>query len=381
MKNLFIAAICLFMLLACGEKENKQAALPEVKYICAREYDLPLTVDLPGRVSAITRSEVRPQVDGIIRQRLFEEGADVVEGQQLYQIDEALYKADYETARADLEEAEARASLTGQHEARQRNLARAKAVSQQDLENAISENRQARARLARARAELERAKINLDYTKILAHASGRIGVSAVSPGSLVIARQENPLAIIQRIDQVYVDMSQSGADFLGLRQKLANSANKAKIGLKLENGTDYTSLKNGEKIWGKPLFTDISVSQDTGSLNARALFDNPDGLLLPGAYVTATVEYGISEKALLLPQKCVLSGVGSAHYVYVLKPGPRPGTFITEYRPVTIGHPYGNFWIIEAGLEPGDLVVAEGLQKIEPGKEARGEALEQDRGK
>lgn len=349
--------------------------MPVVGYTVAREFNLPVTAELPGRIAAISRSEVRPQVDGIILERLFEEGSNVTKGQVLYQIDASLYQADYDIARATLDEAEAKRSMLAQQEERQRNLSKARAVSQQDLDNTISGHKQAKAQVSRAKAELERARINLEHTKIRSHANGVIGISAVSPGSLVTDKQENPLAVIQQIDHVYADMSQPSGDVMRLMEKIKpGDFDKISVRLELEDGSPYCELKTGRPVLGRLMFADISVGQDTGSVTVRSIFANPDRLLLPGNYITATVDYGISESVLLLPQKSVLSGIGGTHYIYVLKPAnAKKNIFEAEYRHVKIGRAWKNFWIIRSGLTQGEFVAVEGQQHIKTGGKVIGE--------
>lgn len=374
MKSVLLVVFSALALAGCENSAEGDAPAPSVLYTVAQEYDLPVTATLPGRIAAISRSEVRPQVDGIILERRFDEGSDVAKGQILYQIDASMYQADYDIAKAALDEAQAKEIMMAQQEGRQRNLSKARAVSQQDLDTTISGHRQAKAQVARARAELDRARINLEHTKILAHAGGRIGISAVSPGSLVTDKQENPLAVIQQIDQVYVDMTQPSGDVIRLKEKIPpENFGKITVRLDLEKGSAYRNLKTGEPVVGRLMFADISVGQDTGSITVRSIFDNPDKLLLPGNYVTSTVDYGICESSLILPQKSVLSGIGGSHYVYILIPTKTKNIFTVEYRPVTIDRAWKNFWIIKDGVRQGDFVVTDGQQRIKTGEKVVGE--------
>lgn len=381
MKNILALVFLLLSVSGCDKPLSENQGLADVRYIVANEYPLPLATNLPGRVSALSLSEVRPQVDGIILERLFEEGSDVRKGQVLYQIDAALYQAERDIARATLTEAEARAALLARQEARHSSLARAKAVSQQDLDTTIAEHKEAKARVDRSRAELERAEINLAHTRVLAHASGRIGISGVSPGALVTANQEHPLAVIQEIDKVYVDMTKASADILRLRLALrkrviGDGSADPGIRLTLENGAPYARQKphadaEQQLIYGKLLFTDISVGQNTGSVTLRAIFDNPDGLLLPGMYVTATLEEGV-ERAILVPQKSVISSGSGRHSVFVLHPQTDGNNFLLERRDVQLERPYGNAWVVGKGLHKGELVLVEGLQRARSGEHVRG---------
>ncbi|MDR2892637.1 MAG: efflux RND transporter periplasmic adaptor subunit [Deltaproteobacteria bacterium] len=412
-----IALGCLLLLLpGCGDKADQpKAEYAELVYAVVATEKVTLTNNLPGRVSAFIVSEVRPQVDGIILERLFEEGADVEMGQVLYQIDPAMYQAEYNIAAAALAEAEANVAALAMLEKRYRDLIKTNAIGQQDLDNAISDHGQARARIARARAELESAAINLAYTQIKAPVSGRIGASSITPGALVTANQQQPLAIIQQTGKVYVDITQSSTDTIRLRRAVAQKkmtleGSAAKVRLMLEDGTPYLPLAQDhesdtpEWILGDLLFTEISVGQTTGSVTLRALFDNPDGLLLPGMYVTATIEEGAMD-ALLIPQKSVLSNGSGEHFVYVLrkpgtpdksdapvapdkpgeqdgegkqsKPEAEPDIFKVERRLVTLDRALGNRWLLKSGLLPGDLLVVEGLQKAVPEATVKGVLLDQ----
>lgn len=381
-----IALCCLLLALAgCGgQAEQSQAGHTEAVYSVVATETVTLTNGLPGRVSAFVISEVRPQVDGIILERLFEEGATVQKGQVLYQIDPAVYQATYNIAKASLEEAEANVAALALLEKRYRNLVKTNAVSRQDLDNAISDHGQARARIARAKAELEAAAINLAYTQIKAPVSGRIGASTVTPGALVTANQSAPLAVIQQTDRVYVDITQSSADTIRLRRamaqgKMSPNGSAAKVRLTLEDGSPYApvlhSPTDGKPDWilGDLLFSEISVGQTTGSVTLRSVFRNPDGLLLPGMYVTATIEEGALENAVLIPQQSVLSNGADGHTVFVLnKEEPAADLFRVERRKVTLLRTYGNRWIVKSGLAAGDLLVVEGLQKVIPGELAKG---------
>lgn len=378
----FLLFFLTISLLGCEKLPPEIHSLSEVRYITVQKYSIPIASELPGRVSAISYSEVRPQVDGIILERLFEEGSDVSKGQILYQIDASLYKAERDTAKATLTEAEARAGLLERQEARYRNLVRSKAISKQEFETTVAEHQEAKSRVDRFRAELERAEINLSHTSVRAHASGRIGISGVSPGALVTANQQFPLAIIKEINKVYVDMTKASADILRLRKALSTQAIEdrelaPKVWLTLENGVPYTrqtadkASDNQQPVYGRLLFTDISVGQNTGSVTLRAVFDNPDGLLLPGMYVTATLEEGV-ERALLVPQKSVTSNGSGRHSVFVLCPLAGSGDFVLEKREVSLERPYGNAWIVGKGLRDGELVLVEGLQRAKSGEHVRG---------
>ena len=397
-KNRFIryklyAAVLLCTLLlmgGCGESTQEEPPLAEVVYSQLSEEKVVLTKELPGRVSALVVAEVRPQVDGIIQERLFEEGAYVEQGQVLYRIDPAVYQAAHSTAKASLEEAEATAYSLAKLEARYRQLVKASAISQQELDNAIADHRQANARIARAKAELEAAAINLAYTQIKAPVSGRIGRSSVTPGALVTANQPEALSVIRQTSKVYVDITQSSAEMLELRRsiaqnKISQNTSSSRVRLTLEDGSPYassTSVQNKtspEWILGELLFSEISVGQSTGTVTIRAIFNNPEELLLPGMYVKAVIEEGSIENALLVPQGTVLSDGAGGHYVLVVEaesacasseenPEESPEElFRLSRKDVQLDRASGNRWIIASGLAHGDRLVVEGLQKAAPG--------------
>lgn len=430
------ALLCLCLAQAgCSDQEPPATDTPQARYLPVTPERLVLTSELPGRVAALVTAEVRPQVDGIIQQRLFEEGAVVDKGQTLYQIDPAVYEAARNTAKAELEEAQVHAAAQQKREARVRVLARANAVSQQELDDVQAELGRARARMARARAALETAEINLDYTRIKAPVSGKIGRSSVTRGALVTANQTSPLAVIQQIDHVYVDITQPSANMLRLRRLAASLGpawGKGARGARLilEDGTPYaapntpdaTGAARGDAagadvkgatdapntatdtakaplaadtpnadgavdaagaephwITGDLLFAEISVAQSTGNVSLRALFPNPEGLLLPGMYARVLIEEGVIENALLVPQRAVMVDSEGRHFVMTLQ-GPQtppsgknaPPVFTVQRKNVQLDRPHGNRWLVRSGLEAGDLVVIEGLQKAVPGGKAVG---------
>ncbi len=401
------ALLCLCLAQAgCSDQEPPASDTPQARYLPVTPERLVLTSELPGRVAALVTAEVRPQVDGIIQQRLFEEGAVVAKGQTLYQIDPAVYEAARNTAKAELEEAQVHAAAQQKREARVRVLARANAVSQQELDDVQAELGRARARVARARAALETAEINLDYTRIKAPVAGKIGRSSVTRGALVTANQTSPLAVIQQIDHVYVDITQPSASMLRLRRLAASLGpawGKGASGARLilEDGTPYAASNaltaptaagaqnaadapnadgaantadtaGAELHWitGDLLFAEISVAQSTGNVSLRALFPNPEGLLLPGMYARVLIEEGVIENALLVPQRAVMTDSEGRHFVLTLQ-GAAP-TFTVQKKNVQLDRPHGNRWLVRSGLEAGDLVVIEGLQKAVPGGKAAG---------
>lgn len=376
---------CLVVLLVWGcNADNPQGdTRAEVIYKTLSVDRVALTSVLPGRVSAAVMSEVRPQVDGIIQERLFEEGSNVTRGQILYQIDPAQYQAAYNTARASLEEAIAAAVALRLKEERYRRLINDKAISQQEFDDAISNHAQARARVARAKATLEAAAINLAYTQIKAPVAGRIGRSAITPGALVTANQSAPLAVIQQTENVYVDINQSSQDMLRLRRQWAQNAvvrneGSARVHLLLEDNTPYTLTADYQSVlprWieGELLFSEITVGQSTGNVNLRALFPNPEGLLLPGMYVKATIEEGVVENAILVPQSAIISdNSGAAHALVLEKDASGADLFIVKRRAVTLDRAQGKNWLVRSGLKAGDAIVVVGLQRAIPDEVVKG---------
>lgn len=390
---LFIPAVCL--LCSCEQEKEQLSRLPQVRYTEVNGQEIDLSWELPGRVSALTVSDVRPQVGGIIKERLFTEGADVKAGQVLYHIDPQVYRAAYNNAKANLQKAEANAVTAKLLHERYARLVKTNAVSRQEYDDAEAAAKHAEAEVASAKEALETARIDLGYTKVTAPVSGRIGRSFVTPGALVTQNQPDPLATIQQLDQVYVDVTYPTADLLKMRRTLAqgsvksDSRNAVRVKLKLEDGSPYVRLgsenaEGGPKwIEGSLLFSDVTVDQSTGVVNIRAKFKNPDGLLLPGMYVRAVMHGGIRENAILVPQKSVFRDTRGNPLVYVLTrnapetagdaPALKESEFIIARQPVTLDGSYkDNTWIISSGLKPGDKVLVDGIQKIRTGQIAEG---------
>lgn len=382
-----IPVICLALFLAgCDTPLEKgvETEIEHVRYMTLKQEKLTLTSTLPGRVSSLVLAEVRPQVDGIITERLFEEGSAVQKGQTLYRIDPAPYQAAYAAARASLDEAKAHATALALLEKRQRGLLPGQSISRQDLDNTIYQHAEARARVSKAQAELENAAINLSYTEIKAPVSGRIGASAITIGALVTANQPSALAVIRQIDRIYVDMTQSSTDIIRLRRAIAQrmmsvSSDMTKVRLKLGDGSPYTAITQaqgeGSPHWiqGEILFSEAFVEQGTGNVKLRAVFNNPDDLLLPGMYVTALIEEGIVDNAILAPQRSVMANNTGGHTVLLLEKDEKgDGIFRVIRRDVTLDRAIGNRWLIKSGLNEGDLLVVEGLQKAIPGTLVKG---------
>lgn len=373
-----------------GTQAAKEDALPVYRYQTVRADRVTLTTELPGRVSAFLVAEVRPQVNGIMTERLFTEGADVVAGQILYQIDPAIYEAAVGNAKATLARAEANERAASLLAARYGKIVKSNAISKQEYDDAVAAQEQAKAEVEVARQALETANINLGYTKINAPVSGRISRSLVTPGALATQHQPEALATIQQLDKVYVDVTHSSSEILKLRLALARGALKtgspesARARLRLENGAIYMRLPDAatnnhtsQEIEGDLLFSEVTIEQSTGVVAIRALFDNPDKILLPGMYVRAVVEEGISEDAVLVPQKAVMRDTRGRSYVYVLtREAPKNAeavatfaddNFYVAMRHVQIDRHYNNMWMLSAGLEPGERLLVEAFQKVRPG--------------
>lgn len=359
-----LGAFCVVGLMACGSKEaadqpQKQAPVQEVGVITLKAQDIALNAELPGRTQAFKQAEVRPQVSGIIEKRLFTEGATVKAGDQLYQIEPATYQAAVATAQAELARAEANFAAAKSREARYKDLVSAKAISQQEYDDAKATFGEANASIAAAKAALETARINLKYTRVLAPISGVIGKSNVTEGALVAANQAQVLATIQQLDPIYVDVSQSAEALLSLKRKMREGAvsalDEVSVSLKLSDGSDY-------EYQGKLQFAGVDVSETTGTVVLRAIFPNPDGLLLPGLFVRTQLPEGMSPKAIVAPHLAIARDrTGKATALVVNAEGT------VELRQVTLGRAVGHNWLVESGLNEGDQLIVEGLQKTAPG--------------
>ena len=318
-----------------------------------------LTRELPGRTSAFMVAEVRPQVSGIVRQRLFTEGGMVTAGEPLYQLDDATYQADYASARAEVARAQAALDTARSRARRSAELVASNLVSQQENDNAVDALRQAEADFAAAEAALHKQAVILRYTRVNAPISGRIGKSSVTQGALVTANQEAPLAKVQQLDPMYVDVTQSSAELLELRRQLAASkvedARDQPVTILLEDGTRY-----GHD--GRLAFSEVTVDPTTGSYGIRVVVPNPDNLLLPGMYVRAVIGSAVREGALLAPQQAIVRNSKGEPTAMVVGKDDR-----IEVRAVKVSHAIGDKWLVEDGLAAGERVVVEGFQKIRPG--------------
>lgn len=356
-------------LAGCGSQEGGANAaatpsLPKVRIFEVAAKPVSLYTELPGRTSPYLIAEVRPQVNGIIKARQFEEGSKVKAGTSLYQIDPSTYQAEYASAKAMLEKAQANLTSAKIRNDRFQELAKMNAVSQQERDDAFAALKQAEADVAASKAAVQTAQINLTYTRVTAPISGQIGRSSITAGALVQQGQANALATIQQLDPIYVDLTQSTTELLQLKRDLESgvlqSAGKdaAKVTLKFEDGSDYDQL-------GKLQFSDVTVDQNTGTVTLRAVFPNPKQQLLPGMYVRASLEEGVRENGILVPQKGIMRDATGEPSAFVLTAENK-----VEKRSVKTARAIGDQWLIAEGLQAGDRLIVEGIQKIRPGQEA-----------
>jgi len=344
----FLILGLLGLLAGCGKQSGAPPQMPpaSVGVITIAEEPVPLSAELPGRTSPFAVSEVRPQISGIVKQRLFVEGSNVRTGQPLYQIDPAPYQAVLDSAEATLGGARSKAE-------RYATLQRQGAISAQD-------NDDAQAAWKLAQANVRSARINLGYTRITAPISGRIGASTVTPGALVTAQQATALATISTLDPIYVDIDQSSNELMALKRQVQQGNVDPKgpvaaaVTLKFDDGTSYGRP-------GRLQFTDVTVDAGTGSVRLRALFPNPDGLLLPGLYVRAVVTQGVDPHGILVPLAAI--GHDAKGEPFVLTVDAKNFARLT---PVKTGRAIGGFWQVLDGLKVGDKVIVEGLAKIQP---------------
>lgn len=343
---------------ACGSpggdpRDNKRA--PQVGYVVVEPTAVPRTTTLGGRTAAFETSEVRPQVNGLIRRRYFSEGSIVRAGQALYQIDPSLYRAAADQAAANVASARATAEAARTRAERYRPLAQMEAISKQDYTDAAAQARQARAQVAQNDAALRTARINLNFTTIKAPISGRIGRSLFTVGALVTASQAAPLAVIQRTDPMYVDIQQSSADLLAFRQSLASGGalpGSTQVRIRLEDGRDYAYS-------GTIQFSEAMVSESTGTVTLRAVVPNPQGELLPGMFVQARFTQAVDPQAYLVPQAAVQRDIGGQAFLFVVGRGNK-----AERRNILADRTAGPYWVVTGGLRPGDKVITQGTANL-----------------
>lgn len=371
-KTITIALMCALastaMLTGCKDDAaqgqaaaQRQMPPTEIMYVTAKTGDQMLETVLSGRTSAFYEAEVRPQVNGILQKKLFKDGTEVKAGDQLYQIDAAPYQAAIKSAEAAVAQAQAALSKASADAKRSTELLKVNAVSKQSDDAAQAALKSARANLKAAQAQLTNAKINLTYTKVLSPITGRISRSEFTEGALMSAYQAQPLTRVQQLDPIYVDVTQTADDLIRIRRDIASGALKtdadgnARVVLKYDDGTTYAHE-------GRLTFTDVTVNETTGTVNLRAVFPNPDKVLLPGLYVRAQLIEGIRPDSIVLPMQCVMRDAKGDASVYVVGEGNK-----IEARPVVATRTIGTNWLIDSGLKNGDRVVFQGFQRIQPG--------------
>lgn len=363
--------ISLFMigssaLVGCSESSDQNGSQPSaqqaplVGVVTIKSEPASLVSELPGRITAFQTAEIRPQVSGIIRKREFTEGSQVKQGQSLYSIDAAPYEAALASAKAALARAEANLQVNQSRVKRLGELVKDNLVSKQDYEDSQAVFKQAQADVLAAKAQVKSSQINVDYTRVTAPISGQISKSSVTAGALVTANQGQALAVISQLDPIYVDITQSSVDLLRLKQAVATgiisqSDESAKVSLVLENGETYSHQ-------GSLQFSEVTVDPTTGSITLRAIFPNPDGVLLPGMYARAEIQEGVRQDAIMVPQRGVTRNARGEATALVVN-----ADNIVEARVLKTNRTQGDQWLIEDGLNEGDRVIVEGVQFARPG--------------
>lgn len=350
--------VCATLLAGCDTSDNPQQHVqaPQVTVYVVKSAPLAVTTELPGRTDAFRVAEVRPQVSGIILRRNFTEGSDVKAGDSLYQIDPATYQAAYDSAKGELVKAEAAANIAHLTVKRYAPLVGTQYVSKQEYDQSVANARQADASVIAAKAGVETARINLAYTKVSSPIGGRIGKSSVTEGALVTNGQASALATVQQLDPIYVDVTQSSNDFMQMKQSsLQKGEGSSSVQLLMENGQPYS-----EK--GTLQFSDVTVDESTGSITLRAVFPNPQHMLLPGMFVRARIDEGVRPDAILVPQQGVTRTPRGDATVLVVNEKNQ-----VESRTVVAPQAIGDRWLITEGVKNGDRVIVSGLQKARPG--------------
>jgi len=349
------------VLSACQEAGPASQPPPAVDVVVMEHQSVTLTRELPGRTNAFVVAEVRPQVSGIIQERLFTEGSVVEEGEALYQLDDAVYRAEFSSAEANVARAKAAMELARLDAERAEDLVGTGALTRREYDTATSTLQQRKAELALAEANMERARVTLNYARIASPIAGRIGRSAVTQGALVTANQPDPLAIVQQLDPIYVDLNQSSAELLEMRKAIQagslSAAQDLPVTIMLEDGSVYEHE-------GTLAFSEVSVAPSTGSYLLRVVVPNPDYVLLPGMYVRADLARGVANNAILVPQKAVTRDPRGRTNVMVLG-----SDNVVELRPIEVSSIVGDQWLVESGLDVGERVIVQGLQKVQPGVE------------
>ncbi len=371
--KLAILPLLALALAACqsASPSPQQPTAVSVSVITASTEKLAMTTELPGRTQAYLVAEIRPQVNGLIQKRVFEEGSEVKAGSILYQIDPAPYRAAYDQAVAAVAVAEAKIPPAKARVERFKSLVAIHAVGQQDYDDAVSALQTAEAGAASAKAAMETARINLEYTLIKSPIAGRIGRSSVTVGALVNAYQGVPLAVVQQLDPIYVDVIEASADILRLEKSMESGLLRQdkeatrKVKLILEDGSVYP-------LEGTLQFRDITVDQSTGSVTLRAVFPNPDKILLPGMFVQAVIEEGVNDQAILLPQQCISRDNKGNPFTWVVGQDGK-----AEMRFLQLDRAIGDKWLVTKGIAPGEQIIYEGALKLRPGTAVKAVAVTQ----
>jgi len=371
--KLAILPLLALALAACqsASPSPQQPTAVSVSVITASTEKLAMTTELPGRTQAYLVAEIRPQVNGLIQKRVFEEGSEVKAGSILYQIDPAPYRAAYDQAVAAVAVAEAKIPPAKARVERFKSLVAIHAVGQQDYDDAVSALQTAEAGAASAKAAMETARINLEYTLIKSPITGRIGRSSVTVGALVNAYQGVPLAVVQQLDPIYVDVIEASADILRLEKSMESGLLRQdkeatrKVKLILEDGSVYP-------LEGTLQFRDITVDQSTGSVTLRAVFPNPDKILLPGMFVQAVIEEGVNDQAILLPQQCISRDNKGNPFTWVVGQDGK-----AEMRFLQLDRAIGDKWLVTKGIAPGEQIIYEGALKLRPGTAVKAVAVTQ----
>ena len=356
----------LLSLAGCGEKNAAAQSPgpgmppPEVAVVTVAPERIVMTTELPGRIEATRTAQVRARVPGIVLKRVFTEGSEVKAGDVLFRIDPASFQATFNSTQAAVAKAEANLAQANLKAQRYKPLVETNAISKQEYDDALTAQKQAAADLASAKAAQETARLNLGYATVTAPISGRIGRAQVTEGALVGQGEATPLASIQQLDPVYVNLTQSSSELMQLRRAMDSGRlksvgkDKARVTLVTEDGRAYPHA-------GKLLFSDVSVDESTGAINLRAEFPNPDRMLLPGLYVRARLEQAVSENAIMVPQQAVQRDPTGASVLLVGDDGK------VAAQPVKADTTQGDKWVVSEGLKAGDRVIAEGFQKAKPG--------------
>ncbi len=371
-----IAALAL-MVASCGsESDTQQSAQAQQKRATPvdttvlKMETIELIEEMPGRTVAFREVDVRPQVNGIIQKRLFEEGALVEKGQPLYQIDAAVYQAALDAAKAELAREQANLNYAAKTRDRYKKLIKTQASSQQKYDNAVADFAQASAAVAAAKAQVDQAEINMNYTTVIAKISGKIGASEFNEGSLVTSSQTQTLTTVTQLDPIYVDVTQAGGRLIKIKQALDSGRLQGSDDGSIEVSLIMDATGEKYKHEGVVKFSDVTVNETTGSVRLRAMFPNPDHDLLPGMFVRGLVKQGTLAQAIAVPQKATMRRPDGSAFVYVVEDGKAVA------KSVTIEQSQGNNWIVTEGLKDGAELIVDGLQRIGPGSDVAPQPLQ-----